>query len=273
VLRKIWAVPNLPQGKGLRSASQPSSLSSLSSTESSEGSKDLDGGGVVIIIIFKEGPPDAGIVWDTRCSTPDEPSEEGEFEVVGHYVGWTLDVAALYEELEVGHHLVLELLEPLLKLHVVLVGLGVVVLASAGLAPEGLCELDGVVDLRVQNAVPICGLFVEEDGEHAGLYAELDERAAVVGGRGKDAFLSLVGSGGASGDAAEFWPGEVVNEHDDEVSGKNVSREDMTEQIYRLRCGTELPPLPAIWPIAPTRQLCESLVVAERVERYLLLNR
>lgn len=154
-------------------------------------------------------------MWDARCFTLDEFSEEGEFDVVGHDVGWTLDVAALHEQLEVGHDLVLELLEPFVKLHVVLVGDGVVVLASTGLAPVGLCELEGMVDLRVEGAVPICGLLVEEDGEDAGLYAELDERAAIlVVGRGEDALLSLVASSGASGDVAEFWPGEVVDKHD-----------------------------------------------------------
>lgn len=171
---------------------------------------------ISIIIIVKEGFSEAGVVWDASCLTLDELSEEGEFDVVGHDVGWTLDVAALHEQLEVGHDLVLELLEPLVKLHVVLVGDGVVVLASTGLAPVGLCELEGMVDLCVEGAVPVCGLLVEEDGEHAGLYAELDERAAIGVGRGEDTFLSLVASRCASGDVAEFWPGEVVDKHDGE---------------------------------------------------------
>ncbi len=113
-----------------------------------------------------------------------------------------------------GHDLVLELLKPFVKLHVVLVGDGIVVLASAGLAPVGLCELEGMVDLCVEGAIPLCGLLVEEDSEDAGLYAELDERAAILVGRGKDTFLALVASSGASGDVAEFWPGEVVGKHD-----------------------------------------------------------
>jgi hypothetical protein len=179
---------------------------------------------VVVVVVLEEGFPEAGIVWDARCLTLDELAEKGEFDVVGHDVGWPLDVAALHEELEVGHDLVLELLEPLVELHVVLVGDGVVVLASAGLAPVGLCELQGVVDLRVEGAVPVRGLLVEQDGEHARLDAQLDERAAVgVGGRGEHAFLSLVASGGASGDVAEFWPGDVVCEHggcDDEEEEK-----------------------------------------------------
>jgi len=113
----------------------------------------------------------------------------------------------------VGHDLVLELLEPLVELHVVLVSDGVVVLASAGLAPVGLCELQGVVDLCIEGAVPVCGLFVEEDGEDAGLDAELDEGAAVGVGGGEDALLTLVAASGASRDVSEFWPGEVIGEH------------------------------------------------------------
>lgn len=138
---------------------------------------------ISIIITVKEGFSEAGIVWDASCLTLDELPEEGEFDIVGHDVWWTLDVAALHEQLEVGHDLVFELLEPLVKLHVVLVGDGVVVLASTGLAPVGLCELQGMVDLCVERAVPFCGLFVEENGEDTGLYAELDERAAIGVGR------------------------------------------------------------------------------------------
>jgi len=102
---------------------------------------------VIVVVVVEEGFAEAGIVWDACCLTLDELSEESEFEVVGHDVGWTLDVASLHEELEVGHDLVLELLKPFVKLHVVLVGDGVVVLASTGLAPVGLCELEGMVDL------------------------------------------------------------------------------------------------------------------------------
>ena len=172
----------------------------------------------------------AGIVWDARCLALDELSEEGELDVVGHDVRGTLDVAALHEELEVGHDLVLELLEPFVELHVVLVGDGVVVLASAGLAPVGLCELQGVVDLCVEGAVPFCGLLVEEDGEHAGLYAELDEGAGILVGRGEDALLTLVAASGASGDVSEFWPGEVVGKHDG-LRGENGLGRDMDEDL------------------------------------------
>ena len=176
------------------------------------------------MIILVEGFAKAGIVWDVRGLAFDELSEKGELDVVWHDVGRTLDVAALHKELEVGHDLVLELLEPLVELHVVLVGDGVVVLASTGLTPVGLCELQGMVDLGVEGAVPVCGLLVEEDGEDTGLNAELDERATVGVGGGEDTFLSLVASSGASGDVAKFWPGEVVGKHVG-VRGKNELRE------------------------------------------------
>jgi hypothetical protein len=168
---------------------------------------------VISVIILEECFSQAGVVWDTGCLTLDELSEKGELDVVGHDVGWTLDVAALHEELEVGHDLVFELLEPFVELHVVLVGDGVVVLASPSLAPVGLCELEGMVDLCVEGAVPVGGLLVQEDGEDAGLYAELDEGAAIGVGGGEDTLLSLIASGGASRDVAEFWPGEVVGKH------------------------------------------------------------
>ena len=176
---------------------------------------------MIIIRIVEEGFSEAGVVWDASCLTFDELAEEGELDVVGHDVGWTLDVATLHEKLEVGHDLVLELLEPLVKLHVVLVGDGVIVLSSTGLAPVGLCELQGMVDLRVEGAVPVSGLLVEQDGEHAGLYAELDKRAAIGVGRGEDTFLALVAASCASGDVAEFWPGEVVDKHEWERGKEN----------------------------------------------------
>lgn len=177
---------------------------------------------MIISVVLQEGFSEAGIVWDASCLTLYEFSEESELDVVGHDVGWPLDVAALHEQLEVGHDLVLELLEPFVKLHVVLVGDGVVVLTSTSLAPVGLCELQGMVDLCVEGAVPVSGLFVEEDGEDTGLYAELDERAAIGVGRGEDTFLSLIAPSGTSGDVAEFWPGEVVDKHDD--GDENVAR-------------------------------------------------
>ena len=86
-----------------------------------------------------------------------------------HDVGRALYVALLHEEFEVGHALVLELLKPLVELHVVLVSAGVVVLAPTGLAPIRLCELEGCLNFAVEDSVPFCGLAVQPDGEDAGL--------------------------------------------------------------------------------------------------------
>jgi len=173
------------------------------------------GGGAIggAAVRVEQGFAESGIVRNAGSLAVDELSEEGEFDVVGHDVGGTLDVAALHEELEVRHDLVLELLEPLVELHVVLVGDGVVVLSSAGLAPVGLGEFQGVVDVGVEGAIPFGGLFVQEDGEDAGLDAELDEGAAIGVWGGEDALLTLVAASGASGDVSEFWPRDVVGKH------------------------------------------------------------
>jgi len=165
------------------------------------------------MVIVEECLPNPGIMRNACCLALDKLSQEGEFDVVGHDVGGTLDVATLHEQLKVGHDLVLELLEPLVEFHVVLVCDRVIVLTSTGLAPVSLCKLESVVDLAVKGAIPVSGLLVEEDGEYAGLNAELDERATVGVGMGEDALLSLITSGGASRDVTEFWPGEVVGEH------------------------------------------------------------
>ena len=184
------------------------------------------GGGAVGAAVggVEEGFAETGIVRNAGCLALDELSQKGEFDVVGHDVGGTLDVSALHEELEVGHDLVLELLEPLVELHVVLVGDGIIVLPSTGLAPVGLGQLQCVVDLGVEGAVPLCGLLVEQDSEDAGLDAELDEGAAIGVWEGEDALLALVAAGGASGDVSEFWPGEVVGKHGG-FRGKNELRE------------------------------------------------
>jgi hypothetical protein len=155
-----------------------------------------------VVGVLEEGLAEAGIVGDADCLALDELAEEGELDVIGHDVGRTLDVSALHEELEVGHDLVLELLEPLVELHVVLVGDGVVVLPSTGLAPVRLGQLEGAGNVDVEGAVPVRRLLVEQDGEHAGLDAELDEGTAVGVGGGQDALLALVAASGASGDVA-----------------------------------------------------------------------
>ena len=194
---------------------------------------------VLGVRVVEEGLAETGVVGDACCLAFDELAEEGELYVIGHDVWGTLDVSALHEELEVGHDLVLELLEPLVELHVVLVRDGVVVLPSTGLAPVGLGELECAGDLCVEGAVPVCGLLVEEDGEHAGLDAELDEGTAVGGvGGGEDALLALVAASGASGDVAEFWPGNVIGEHCGVVGGvrgKRMEQGRACREIYRDR--------------------------------------
>lgn len=132
----------------------------------------------------------------------DELAHERKLEVVRHHVRRALDLALLHEELELGHDLVLELLEPLVELHVVLVRARVVVLAATGLAPVGLCFLEGVLDLVVEDAVPLGGLAVEFDGEDARLDAELEDAATVRVGRTEGALGALIASGRASGDIA-----------------------------------------------------------------------
>jgi hypothetical protein len=155
-----------------------------------------------VVVVLEESLAKTGIVRDASYLALDEPPEEGEFDIVGHDVGGALDVSTLHEELEVRHDLVLELLEPFVELHVILVRDGVIVLSSTGLAPVGLCELEGAGDLGVEDAVPFRGLFVEEDGEDARLDAELDEGTAVGVGGGEDALLALIAASGASGDVA-----------------------------------------------------------------------
>jgi len=112
------------------------------------------------VTVLEEGLTKAGIVRNTRGLALDELSEKGELDVVGHDVGGTLNVTALHQQLEVGHDLVLELLEPLVELHVVLVGDGVIVLTSSSLAPIGLCEFEGMVNFSVEGAVPFGGLGI-----------------------------------------------------------------------------------------------------------------
>lgn len=111
-------------------------------------------------MVLEEGLTTAGIVRNARGLALDKLSEKGELDVVGHDVGGTLNVTALHQQLEVGHDLVLELLEPLVELHVVLVGHGVIVLTSTGLAPICFCELEGMVDFIVEVAIPLCGLGI-----------------------------------------------------------------------------------------------------------------
>ena len=72
----------------------------------------------------------------------------------------TLNVALLHEQLEVAHDLILELLEPFMEFHMVLVCPCIVVLTATSLAPLCLCQLERVVDLGVEYTVPLRRLAV-----------------------------------------------------------------------------------------------------------------
>ncbi len=112
------------------------------------------------MVVLEEGLTKARIVRNARGLALDKLSEKGELDVVGHDVGGALNVATLHQQLEVRHDLVLELLEPLVEFHVVLVCDGVIVLTSTSLTPIGLCELEGMVDFGVEVAIPFGGLEI-----------------------------------------------------------------------------------------------------------------
>jgi hypothetical protein len=104
------------------------------------------------------------------------------------------------------HNLILELLEPFMELHMILVCTGIIVLAPSCLAPVSLCQLEGVVDFAVKDAVPLRGLAVEFDAEDAGLDTQLEDSAAVVIGRAQDTLLALVAARGTTGDVSQLGP-------------------------------------------------------------------
>lgn len=116
----------------------------------------------------------AGVVGNIGALALDEATHEGEFEVVRHDVRWAGYLAFLEKELEVGHSLVLELLEPLVELHVILVCASVVVLTAAGLPPVRFCLLKRTLDLTIEQTVPFRGGLVELDCEDAGLDTQLE---------------------------------------------------------------------------------------------------
>lgn len=117
---------------------------------------------------------------DTGGLPVDEPLEEAELEVVGHDIRRALYLPLLHEQFEVRHDLVFELLQPLVKFHVVLISTGIVILPAPSLAPVGLGQLESAVDLGVEDTIPFCGLTVESDGQDARLDSELDNGAALA---------------------------------------------------------------------------------------------
>ena len=173
--------------------------------------------------VLSEGATQAGIVRYARRLPFNELAEESELDIVRHDVGGALNFALLHEHFKMGHDLVLELLEPLVQLHVVLVRACIVVLPATRLAPVRLRELKCTSDFGVECAIPIARLTVELDGEHAGLHAELEETAALGVGRAENTLLSLVAPRSAAGDVAELWPGEIVGQH---WRGGSGARED-----------------------------------------------
>lgn len=86
-----------------------------------------------------DGVPQTRIMRDVGRLPLDEFAQESELDVVGHEIGWALDVAFLHEEFEVAHRLVFELLKPLVQLHMILIRPRIVVLPSPCLSPVGLC--------------------------------------------------------------------------------------------------------------------------------------
>lgn len=100
--------------------------------------------------------------------------KECELQVICHVVRRPLDVAFLHEHFQVGHGLVLELLQPLVKFHVILVSAGIIVLPSPGLAPVRFGELKSTYDFGIQSTVPVTSLAVEEHGQHTWLHSKLE---------------------------------------------------------------------------------------------------
>lgn len=100
-----------------------------------------------------------------------ETPHKRQVDAVRHGIRRALDLALLHEQLEVGHALVLELLQPLVQLHVVLVRARVVVLPPAGLPPVRLRQLQRGLHFGVEQPVLLGCARVEAHGEHAGLDA------------------------------------------------------------------------------------------------------
>ena len=153
------------------------------------------------------------IVRNTGGLALDEFSKKGELYVVGHDVRWALNFALLHEELEVGHDFVLELLQPFMQFHVILISPRIVVLTPPRFAPVCLGKLECAGDLAVEDAVPLGGLTVELDWEDAWLDSQLEDRPPLSVGGAEDALLALVAPGSSTRDVAELWPWQIVGEH------------------------------------------------------------
>jgi len=79
-------------------------------------------------------------------------------------------------------------LKPFVYPDVVLVCLSVMILSSSGLAPRTVCELEGIGDHPVKNAIVFARLMGESDGECTELNAELEDTTAVWAWGGGEPF-------------------------------------------------------------------------------------
>ena len=93
-----------------------------------------------------------------------------------------------------GHYFVLQLLKPLVQLHVVLIGAGVIILPSPCFSPVRLCELECTRDFAVQCAVPVACLTIKANCENAWLHAQLQNAASFWIGWAQNTFLTLITS-------------------------------------------------------------------------------
>lgn len=116
------------------------------------------------------GSPQAWVVGDAGRLSLDELPQERELQVVRHNVWRALDLALLHEQFEMGHDFVLQLLKPLVQLHVILIGTSVIILTSPSLSPIRLRELERTGDFAVECAVPVACLSIEANCENAWLH-------------------------------------------------------------------------------------------------------
>lgn len=164
----------------------------------------------LLLLLVPRHVAQARVMRDARGLARNEAAHEGQLDALGHDVRRALDVALLHQQLEVRHALVLQLLEPLVELHMVLVRARVVVLAPARLAPECLRQLQRALHLAVEHAVLLGRAPVELDGEHAGLDAQLEDCAPGAVGGPERALGALVPAGRAARDVPELGPRQVV---------------------------------------------------------------
>jgi hypothetical protein len=99
-------------------------------------------------------------VLDARRLSLDKFPEKRQFDVVWHGVWWSLNIAFLHEKLQVRHRLVFQLLQPLVKFHVVLISPCIVILASSGFAPVSFRHFECAINFIVERPIPIACLSI-----------------------------------------------------------------------------------------------------------------